>query len=126
MARDVTGTIRKVGLDGVNFRCAGDANLSQIFTEFENSLIPTSGQPMRKMVKRTQAVEGLPLILNTDEREQVKAFAEQLGNIKLSYTNAAGDQFKAEGTIEVENMDTEEGRATVQLLPVGGWTPFVA
>lgn len=126
MAKDVVGSIRGVSLDGIPFRAAADGNLSRKITRWENSRIPTSGKSMRKMIKRVLSAEGLPLVTNADELGQLKSFAENLDDIPMSYTTAAGDEYKATGSIEIEDAGTEEGRTVVRLDPADDWTPFIA
>lgn len=126
MSKDVVGSIRGVSLDGIPFRAAADGNLARKITRWENSRIPTSGKSMRKMIKRVLSAEGLPLITNADELNQLKSFAEDLDDIPMSYTTAAGDEYKAEGSIEIEDAGTEEGRTVVRLDPADDWTPFIA
>ncbi len=124
MSRDISGSNREFNVEGIAFRVAADANFSEIITQFENSMIPTSGKAMRKMIKRIPTREGVVLITNAEERESLISFAEGLDNLKVSYTNAAGDTYKCEGTLEIESNETEENRTTCQVHPVGIWTPF--
>jgi hypothetical protein len=124
-ARDISGTPRTFTAEGETFRLAGDANITETFTEFENEMIASSGTAMRKMTKRIPMREGIVLLTNADERETLKVFAEQLDDLKISYTNAAGDRYKCEGAIEIENNETEDNRTTLQVHPRGQWTPFI-
>jgi hypothetical protein len=126
MPRDGAGSIRKLTIEGISFRVVGDADFEEIFTNYENSMIPTSGRAMRKMEKRIPAVSGVVLATNGAEKSTLKAFAEQLDDLKISYTNAVGDSRKCQGTIEVENATTMENRTTIQILPSGEWTDFLA
>lgn len=126
MANDISGSNRKLTIEGVSYRVAGDANFSEMISAFENSMVPSSGRNMRKMVKRVATREGVVLLTNADERIALKSVAESIDDVKLSYTNAAGDTYKAEGAIEVETNETEENRTNCILLPRGDWTPFVA
>jgi hypothetical protein len=89
-------------------------------------MVATSGVHMRKMVKRVRSVEGVVLITNGEEREQLRAFAEGLDVVKFTYVNAAGDEYRAEGTIEIESNETEENRTSCMLHPNVPWTVFVA
>lgn len=123
---DVAGTIRKLSIEGISFRVAGDANLTETFTQFENSMIASSGRAMRKMLKRIPQVEGVTLLTNAAERDTLKSFAEDLNDLKISYTNAAGDTYRCQGTIEITSNETEENRTTVVILPREDWTPFIA
>ncbi|MHA1288294.1 MAG: hypothetical protein ACTSPB_12895 [Candidatus Thorarchaeota archaeon] len=122
MSRDIAGTNRKFTSNGVSYRIAADANFTETITAFENSMIASSGQAMRKMVKRVPSREGIVLLTNADERENLIADSESLDLGKFSYTNAAGDEYKCEGTIEIENNETEENRTTCQIHPVDRWT----
>lgn len=126
MGIDISGTPNSLTIDGIAYRLAGDVNITEIFTAWENSLIPSSGRAMRKMMRRTPNREGVVLLTNAEERDNLKAQAESLTNLKLSYTNRAGDTYKCEGIIEIENNETEENRTTIRLLPVEDWTTFLA
>jgi hypothetical protein len=124
VAKNIVGSLRDFQVNGISYRVAFDANLTEIFTKFENSLIATSGLSMRKMMKRVPSREGMVLITNSAEREQLKLFAESTEDLEMSYTTAAGDTYSAVGTFEIENNESEENRTTLQLLPNDDWTLF--
>jgi hypothetical protein len=123
-AKKVAGSIRKLTIEGISFDVAADATFSEIFTNFENAMVPTSGLAMRKMTKRIPAVEGVVLITDADERLVLKDFAEGLDNVKITYQNAATDSYRCEGTIEIEGNETEENRTACTIQPAGVWTKF--
>ena len=123
---DVTGTIRKVTLDGVTYDVFADSNIKAMPSAWENSAVPTSGRNMRKMVKRAQTRESVVLVANGAEQEALRNLAESTKDIPMSYETAAGDVWRATGFIEFESHETEENRATVQLIPRQGWEPFLA
>lgn len=123
---DVTGTLRKVTLDGVTFDVMADTNVSEIGNAWQNEGVPTSGRNIRKMTRRVEAREGVVLACNGAERELIKALADRTDDFPMSYETAAGDVYRAVGFIEFENRETEEGRATVQLIPRNGWDSFLA
>jgi len=125
MANDISGSLRKLTIEGISYNVASDANFTEMLTSFENSMIASSGKNMRKMVKRVKTVEGVVLLTNADERIALIAVAESIDDLKLSYTNAAGDTYKAEGTIEIEAHETEENKTNCIMLPRGDWTAFV-
>jgi hypothetical protein len=125
-ARRIAGSIRKVSLNGTVFDVMADSNTSMPPSSWENSNIPTSGSNMRKMVRRSQDVEGLVLACTVDDLAALKLIADSLDNITMAVTNAAGDTLRAEGTINMESHESEENRTAVQLLPVGEWTPSIA
>ena len=120
----VAGSIRKFTIEGVSYDVAADANFSETFTAWENSMVATSGRAMRKMTKRILTVEGVVLMTDADQRLALKDFAESLDDLKITYTNAAGDSYRGEGTVEIENNETEENRTSCTIHPRGDWTKF--
>ena len=123
---DVSGSIRKVTLDGVTYDVMADANVSEVGSAFENTMIPTSGQSVKKMQKRVQTREGIIIACNGADRELLQALSEQVADFPLSYVTAGGDTYRATGGIEFESRETEENRATVTLLPRNDWQTFLA
>lgn len=123
---DVSGTIRKLDLDGTSFDVMADTNISEVGGPFENENIPTSGRNMRKMTRRPENREDVVVAANGAERQQLRDFSQRIDNFPMSYTTAAGDVYHAEGGIEFENRETEENRASLILLPAGEWEPFLA
>lgn len=123
---DVSGSIKKVTLNGVTFDVMGDANVSEVGSGVSNEMIPTSGRMVRKTTKRVQAREGVVLACNGSERELLKALSESSEDFPMSYETAGGDTYRATGVIEFESRETEENRATVTLLPRGEWSTFLA
>ena len=123
-AKKIGGSLRKLTIEGISFDVAADADFTEIFTNYENAMIPTSGGAMRKMTKRIPAVEGVVLITDADERLVLKDFAEGLTLVKTTYTNAATDSYRCEGTIEIESNTTDENRTTCTIQPVGDWVKF--
>ncbi len=121
MAKDISGSLRKLTIEGQPFRVMADGNLTEIITKWENSHLPTSGRAMRKMMKRIPAREGLPLATNSAERATLKNFAESMDDLKCTYVNAAGDTYRCVGSLEIENSETEENRTNCQILPYDDW-----
>ena len=123
---DVTGTLINVVLDGIPFDVMADTNVSEVGSIFANEAIPTSGRNIQKKTKRVEAREGVVLACNGNERDILKILSERTDSFSMSYVTAAGDTFSAPGWIEFENRETEEGRATIQMLPEDTWSQFVA
>jgi hypothetical protein len=123
---DTAGTIRKVTLDGISFDAMADTNISEVGSAFANENVPTSGRNLRKMTKRSENREGVVLAANGAEREVLKELAERTTDFPMSYETAGGDVYRATGGIEFENRETEELRASIQMLPRLGWDPFLA
>ncbi len=126
MANDVAGSIRKLTLDGIPFDVNADANISEVGSKFENSILPTSGRGMRKMMKRTEDREGVVVACNGDERDILRELADRPTDFPLSYETAAGDVYRTTGFIEFENRETEENKASLKLFPRKEWQPFIA
>jgi hypothetical protein len=126
MSRDVAGSIRKFTIEGISFRVMADANFSRKPTNVENTMVPTSGVAMQKKVRMIPVLESVVLAVNAEEMETIKSFAEGLDLVKVMYETAAGDQYRAEGQIEIEAHESEENRANVTVQPAGDWTLFPA
>lgn len=126
MGKDIAGTIRKVTVEGITFRVPADVNATFIFSNYETTMDPTSGRGMKRMIKRTPAIEGLVLVCNGDERESLRAFATDTSKeaLKFSVELIGGDTYKSEGGLELENFETESNRVACQFLPNEDWTKF--
>jgi hypothetical protein len=110
----------------VGYRVAADANISRRPINVENSMVPTSGVSMRKIVKMVPQAEGVTLVVTPGEMEAIKSLAESLDIIKLQITYADGSIYRSNGQINVEAHESEENRANVMLLPEEDWTLFEA
>jgi len=123
---DVSGTPKKLILNGITFDFAADTNITEIGSTHENEVVPTSGRNFLKQTKRAENREGVTVIANGAEREILKELAESQAAFSMSYETAAGDVFRTVGWIEFESRETEENRATIQLLPRDPWNSFLA
>lgn len=125
MGKKVAGSIRKVTLDGVTYDVAGDANIDEVGSAYENDVVVTSGNNLRKMNRRAQTREGVVLICDGAERDALKDLAERTDDFMMSYTTASGDVYKALGWIEFEKRETEEYRCSIKMIPRRGWESFL-
>jgi hypothetical protein len=126
MAKNIVGSIRKVTLAGLTFDVMADTNITEIPSNYENENVPTSGRNMKKMTRRSQDREGVVVACNGSEFNNLKTLAESTIPFTLSYENMAGDTFRAVGGIEFENRETEEGRASLKLLPEREFSQFIS
>lgn len=122
----VSGSIREFSIEGIPFDVAADANINRKPTNVVNDMIPTSGAGMRKITKVTPKAEGFALLVNAEEMERIKSFAEGLDNIKVRYVTADGTVKRCSGQVEVESYESEESKATITILPARDWTVFSA
>jgi len=120
------GSLRKFTIEGIPYSVAADSNVSFTYSEFETSLVPGSGAPMKKMIKRIPMWESLVLLVNASEAEQIKVFSEQIADVKFAGTLASKDSYRSQGTINIESWETEEGRMTIQVYPSEPWVLFPA
>ncbi len=122
----MAGTPRKFSIEGINFNLAADVNFSGLLNEYENSKIATSGPNITQKVKRVVTLESVVLITNWVEKEQLRTFANQVEDVKFSFTFQEGDTIKSEGTFNIESDESEEDRTTISIHPTGRWTHFPA
>lgn len=125
MGKDTTGTIKTISISGVSFDVAADANLSRS-PAIEKEGVPSSGRTMIKTTKKPALVEGVVIIANGEEQDTLETIVESNEEISLSYTTAADDTYRNTGTINIESMETEEGRVTLSMIPTTGkrWAYF--
>lgn len=121
-----SGSIRKLTIEGISYDVAADANFSEDFSGYENEREATSGASMLRKTKKVQMLEGVVLKTNAQERIQLNSFAAEIEDIKISYTNANGDEYKCNGSINIESNETESNRTTISVSASTAWTPFPA
>jgi len=125
MAKNISGTLRKVTLNGMTFSVFADTDVTEIAGAFDRESVPTTGPNMSKMTRRTQNREGLTIAANGDEFDILTGLSERTDPFPMSYETAAGDVFRATGFIHLENRSTADMKVTVQLQPVDEWSQFV-
>jgi hypothetical protein len=123
---NVTGSIRKVTLDGVTFEAFSSANFKETGSQYMNEAIATSGENLRKVTKRPDVVEGVELKVNGEERDYLVSLNERLDDFPMSYETANGDVRRCTGWIEFESRETEDSKATVKMFPRNRWEEFLA
>lgn len=126
MGKDIAGSIRKLTLDGVTYDVMGDADIKEVGSGYENSMLATSGRNILKKVKRVEDRDSVVVACNGAERDALKALADGTKDFPMSYTTAAGDVYRATGTIEFVSRTTAENKAEIKLLPRGTWESFLA
>lgn len=117
MANNVSGSIRSLTLGGLTFDVEAEGDVTEIGSSFENSSIPTSGDNIRVMKKRSENREGFAVKANGDEFEQLGDIADNPEEIEMNYKLASGDVYRTTGWINVENRTTQNIIATVTLFP---------
>lgn len=126
---DVSGTLRKISLDGVTFRAAMDINVNLQTSPYENEGIPTSGRSMLKKTLRNPNAEGVTLIVNPVEQDLLKEFSERLEPSPISFELADGSVYRTDGWIDYPGVETEENRTELVIIPdraINAWSLFAA
>jgi hypothetical protein len=119
----VTGSLRNVKIDGVQYNVAADANVAKTPTKSREAVVHSGGNSIKE-TKLHGNVEALTLIVTPSELETL----EQVGlGVTLSYTLADLSVYTTQGTISLDNQESEEGRVEVTMIPdTGIWDLFAA
>lgn len=120
----VSGSIKRLILDGVSYNVPGDVNITEVNSQYEVTDVPTSGGSLKKMVRRTETRENVVVIASSQEQEDLKELSERVVDFPMSYELADGSVYRTTGFIALENRDTEEYRATLKLFPRDSWELF--
>jgi hypothetical protein len=122
----VVGTPRKFILDGVSYDLKADANITYNASAYENEGIATSGKTLQKKSKRVQTKESVTLSVIPAEVEELKKKSDSLASKTMAVTYADGSTYRATGQVNFESWESDEGTATLTLIPDKDWTPFIA
>lgn len=120
------GSIRKVVIDGITFDIPLDADATFNYSLYTIEGQATSGGNMTKRTKRVQTVEGLVVACTAAEMVTLADKADSLADKTLSVELADGSVFKASGQVNFENYTSQDGKASIQLIPRKNWTPFLS
>lgn len=122
----VSGSIRKVLLDGLSFNAAADGNFAKT-PRLEKEAVVHSGGNMFKHTKMSGNVESGKLICAPAEYVVLEGLADGLSSFPMSYEQADGSVWRTEGTISLDNYETEENSVEITMMPsTGTWELFAA
>lgn len=120
----VSGSIRKVLLDGLSLNAAADANPARLPTR-EKEPIVHSGGVAQKVTTMAGSVESLKLIVDDIDYETLQGLSEQTVNFPMSYEKADGTALRATGFISLDNYEAEENSVEITMTPeTGKWEVF--
>lgn len=122
----MAGTMKKLTLNGVSFDCVSDADWTEVFAGFTNSIMQTSGGGVVVQESRTREVSGVQISLQSGDRSILKSIIEEGLVIDMSYVNRDGDRYSGRGTVNTDGRTTMKNIATLTLLPIGDWTEELA
>lgn len=124
---DVSGSLRGVVVNGIQYRVPGDADVTIKFSPYEKEGIATSGGTIYKMTLMSPNAEGVPVSVNSDEVETLKEVAKQTTDVDISITLADGTEWKCQGQISMGDYSTADGKVELILIPtnaISGWDKF--
>jgi len=126
MARDTSGSIIRVSINGVSYDALSDADFGVTPSRWKNEAVATSGRAIRKRTRQVEDVKSVTIACNGDERVALKSYAENQIDVTLSYTTAAGDTYRAQGWIDFETWNNQDNKATLTMFPRQTWDSFIA
>lgn len=122
----MAGSMKKLTINGISFDCVGDADWTEVFSNFTNSVMPTTGGGVIVQELRVREVSGVQISLQHGDRSLLKAIIEEGLIVEMSYQNRDGDRYSGRGTVNTDGRTTMKGIATLTLLPIGDWTEELA
>jgi hypothetical protein len=123
---DIGGTFRKFTINSVEFRAVHDIDVNEINTEFENTVIPTSGDPIISQEKKVATREDVVLACGDQEYELLCNWADSGALLTYSYTNRMGNTWRSSGFINIAGRNSKELRTSLTLLPTKKFTLSLA
>ena len=112
----VSGSIRKVLINGLSFNAAADANFAKT-PKLEKEAIPHSGGNMVKVTNASGQVESVKLTCTPIEHDILEGFADDLNSFSMSYEVADGSVYRTTGTIMLDNYESEENSVEITMIP---------
>jgi hypothetical protein len=124
-----SGTIRSLTIDGVTYDVPADINITFNISSFETEGVATTGRTVFKKTRRVPTQEGVVVMTTPEEMVALKKKAESLAEKTFSVELADGSVFKTAGEFNYENVETEENRSSIVIIPnkcKDAWTEFLA
>ena len=126
---DNSGTVRRVVINGVTYDVPADINITFNRSSFTLEGVATSGKTMMKYTRRVPTMESVILMTNPAEAEELNNISETLADVTIAVELADGSVYRTTGRINYENMETEENRSSIMIIPAktkSAWTPVIA
>jgi hypothetical protein len=120
----VSGSSKKLTLDGVTFRLPMDADINIKFGDYESDLISTSGEAIRKMTKRPQMADGVDVSVDAAEKALLIALSNRTDAFTIAYKDAANVLHTSRGGISIDDSSSQDGKVTIKILPLDKWEIF--
>ena len=121
----ISGTIRQVILDKINYDVSADTDLSRTTGKFTKEGQATSGATNFKYTKQVEIIEGVDINVSGTQRENIRDLANGTSSFDMAYVTANGDTYTASGQITITGDGTADGKMTLTLIPEGDWVAIV-
>lgn len=121
----VSGSGRKLQLDGISFNMAADSNPARTPTVDKEDVVHTGGVN-QKVTLMSGAIESQKLILEDGEYEVLQGLNERVGTFSMSYEKADGTVLRTgAGFIKLDNYEGEENSCEITMTPASRkWEVF--
>lgn len=122
----VSGSIRKVVIDGLPLNAAADGNFGKT-PKLTKEAVRHSGGNMIKITLASGNVEGAKLICTPSEYATLESKADERTSYSMSYEMADGSVWRGVGQIALDNYESEEHSVEITMIPDSGtWELFAA
>ncbi len=123
----ISGSGRKLLLDGISFNMAADGNPARLPTIEKEDVIHTGGVE-QKVTLMSGAIEAQKLIISDVEYEVLQGLNESIGTFSMSYEKADGSVLRTgAGFIKLANYEAEENSIEITMTPSSRkWDVFAA
>jgi hypothetical protein len=120
--RVVVGTPLKLVLDGLTLFPTADSDPGMGKPRLKTEAEESSGRTFFKKTVQNQTVSSMSVRVTSDELGMLGKLAMRLEPFPMSFVNAAGDVYKAQGMIDFEERKAQTGVVDLTLMPnEKGW-----
>lgn len=118
----LTGSIRDLKINDNTYNVVSDADLT-VKPQRETTSIPTSGQSIISVEKKSADVEGIKIDASeTEVYDTLDTLATEGILVSASFTMAGGQIFQSAACmVNMGNYSTKTGVLEITLLPASGW-----
>ena len=124
----ISGTLRKVVIDGITFSVTADVDVT-INSGVLKEGMPTSGPTMFKHTRQSPDIESITVSAEPVENDLLLNFNNRLTTYPLSLEFADGSVYRAVGQIGHEGYTNADNIATIRMIPDNAsveWELFAA
>lgn len=117
-----SGTLRKISINKIFYPASADTDLSRTSGEYATEGQPTTGAANMKLTRQVEIVEGIDLILDGADRENILDVITSRKDVDLGYETAEGSYYSASGRITITGDATQDAKISLTMIPRKSWT----